>query len=475
MGAEREMSDIDDRLRALDPFANAPYEHTDTASMLERITQGAAPRRSRRRLAVRLGPIAVASAAGLAAIGVLVTAGTPAVQLAALHVTGGHVAAGYGTSAAPRPLQLTNGTADRARWVTYGALGALPMSFGEAQGGQALAATTWNTALTSTTLSLGPSFTYLYELGSLLPASAPPVDAFAAIAPKDPERVLSDGAARLGLSGALTRDAAGTWQLGSEANPRQVRIAALVRSKPSGLLTFRYLRGDVVRLTSRCATGSRSGAADTDRLAMSSSLMGLLRSLGARYSIGDPTFTTAWSRSGRAGCEGTALVTASVLVGDEPTDLSVQMAFDPTGSVAAAAAPVFTSGTGARYPLVSPARAAASLVASSIGDADRSSAGAPAVVPKGANATNDEWSTAHLMVVELHSPMVGLDAFATTSGTTWLLPVYAFTGDGYAQGAASQNEWSGDVLAAAAPLVRVRGSVDNQAAVFDLRVVASLP
>jgi hypothetical protein len=79
------------------------------------------------------------------------------------------------------------------------------------------------------------------------------------------------------------------------------------------------------------------------------------------------------------------------------------------------------------------------------------------------------------MVVELHPPTVGLDAFATTSGTTWLLPVYAFTGDGFTQHAARQTEWTGDVLATAAPLVRVRGSHDNQANVFDLREVVETP
>jgi hypothetical protein len=473
MGAEREMSDIDERLRALDPFANAPYEHADAAAMVERITQGPAIRRPRRRLAARLGPLAIASAAGLAAIGVLVTAGTPAAQLAGLSVTGAHSTAGYGTFAVPKPLRLANGAADAAYTVTYGPLAALPFSFGAAQGSRAPAMPVWTSTSKSTTLSIGRSFSYLYELGSLLPASAPHVDAYDAITPKDPERVLSAGAARLGLTGALTRDAARTWQLGSDANPRQVRVAVLGRVDSSGLLEFRYLRGDVPLLSTRCATGARSGVADTDRIAMSATLTRLLQSLGARYSIADPTYATAWSRAARAGCEGTTIMTASILVGGEPTDLTVKVAFDPTGAVVEASAPVFTSGTGAAYPLVSPARAAASLVASSVGGAHRATSSAPAMAQQGLNATSSEWSTEHLMVVELHPPTVGLDAFATATGTTWLLPVYAFTGDGFTQGAASQAEWSGDVLATASPLVRVRGSFDNQSAAFDLR--ESLP
>jgi hypothetical protein len=468
MGAEHEMSDIDDRLRALDPFADAPYEHPDAAAMVERITQGSTPRRPRRRLAAILGPLTVASAAGIATVGVLISAGSSPIQLASLHVTGAHQAAGLVQSATPAPLRIA--AAPVASTFTYGPLTTLPFGFDLAQADKTLSSGT------SATLSFGPTtFTYLYELGSLLPASAPPVDAYAAIAPKDPSRVLAAGAARLGLSGPVTKGAASTWQLGSEANPSQVGVAVLDRSA-SGLLSFRYLRGDLIQLASRCASGAPSGAVDTDRLAMSTTLTGLLQTLGARYSIGDPTYTTAWSRAGRAGCDGTVVMTSGVLVGGEPTDLSVQVAFDPSGAVVEASAPVFRSGSGAPYPLVSPARAAASLVASSVEGIHRRSSGTPAVVQQDLNGSSSEWSTSsHLMVVELHPPSVGLEAFATTLGTTWLLPVYAFRGDGYVQGAASQVDWSGDVLAAASPLVRVRGSVDNQAAVFDLREVDSAP
>lgn len=466
MGANREMNDLDDRLRALDPFAGMPYAHADGAAMVERVTSGDAPRR-RRRLKVLLGPLAVASVAGVAAVGALLSAGSPALQLSGLSVAGSSGllgTAGHVLASSTQPLNVFNG---------YGrpTLGTIPSAYMDTQSGRIdlLGA---NSATAAT--AYRPSPTYLYALGTPLSASAPSLDAYAAIPPADPEGVLTAGAAQLGLVGTATKHATAAWQLGSEANPKQVRIAVMATSSGAGLFAFRYLRGDLVAAPARCPSGARSGAVDTDRLAMSSTLTGLLRSLSVRYSLGPPAYTTIWSRTPRTACDGTVLVTASVVVGGVATDQSVQVALDPAGAVRYADVPVFSTGRPAAYPLVSPANAAASLVTGSF-RASLPPAGAVAQGQADKTATQGGALIANLTVVELHPPTVGLAAFATTSGTTWLLPVYAFTGDGFAAHAARQTEWSGDVLAASAPLVRVRGQRNNQASVFDLREVPTSP
>jgi hypothetical protein len=448
MGANREMNDVDDRLRALDPFAAARYEHADAAAMIERITSGHAPRR-RRRLAAVLGPLAVASMAGLATVGLLVTAGSPAAQLQGLSVARALAVHPAVFGLALEPLRLFS--FDEGASV-------VPASLSAPDAAQANSTATGYLAYGDPTTS---PYTYLFALGSQLPASAPSLDAFLAAA-----------AAHLGFTGTVRADAPSTWQLGADVDPHRVRIALLGRSSPSGLFEFRYVRGDLARPTSRCANGAEGGAADTDRSTMATTLTGLLRSLGDRFQLGPPTYATAWSHVSHAACAGTVDVTAPVMVGGVATNLAVQVEFDPSGTVLDASLPVFTVGTRAAYPLVSPARAAAALVASSVDGSYRSSAGLPLASRKAHFSV--QWSS-HLMVVELHTPTVGLDAFATTSGSTWLLPVYAFTGDGFAQRAAGQTTWSGDVLAAAAPLVRVQGSRDNQAAIYDLRGGAASP
>ncbi len=455
MGANREMSDVDDRLRALDPFAGAPYVHADAAAMVERISTGTTARPRRRRLAVLLGPLAVASVAGLATVGALLSAASPAPQLLGLSLAGSaaqasntarasaeHASAAYG-----EPLRLYADALD-----------------GKNNGFAQVA--TPSGLLRVTTLRP------LFALGTQLSVTAPSLDAYAAIPPANPAGVLAAGAARLGLRGPVTRAATATWRLDRDADSRQA--AELSRVEGGGLLLFRYVRSDVAATPSRCAPSSPSGAVDTDRLAMTTTLTGLLRSLSVGYSLGPATYSTSWSGLARATCRGTVLETAPVVVGGVATDLSVQVAFDSVGTVLDASAPVFTTGRSAAYPLVSPARAAASLVSSSSAISFRA-AGSKSWREQSATSTNGAALVPDLVVVELHPPTVGLDAFATTSGTTWLLPVYAFTGDGFAQHAASPTEWSGDVLAAAAPLVRVVGSHDNQANVFRLREVVVAP
>lgn len=438
MEAERDVSEVDERIRSLDPFAGATYEHADATAMIERVTSGAAPRR-RRRMSVLLGPLAVASAAGLATVGVLATAGTTSVQ------TGG------GT-----PLAI--------RGAVHARVGT-PVQLKLVYGDEAFALSS-----AASPERVTKAHTYLFAVGTPLLTTSPPIDAYAAIAPRHPASVLASGAAHLGLTATVRSSGASTWRL-DRLDAHVLRQAILTRSQDSGLDVFSYVR-DPGRSATRCGADAASGDVDTDRQAMWSTLTGLLATLGVRYGVAAPTFSTSWSSVGRSPCAGTVEVSAAVVVGGVATDQVVQAAFDPRGAVVAAVVPVFSVGRRAAYPLVSPARAAASLV----------TAAASAVATKGLPETSGHRPARYipspksdLMVVELQAPSVALRAFPTSAGTTWLLPVYAFVGDGFAQRAATPTVWSGDVLATARPLVRVVGSRDNQAHVYDLREAPTTP
>ena len=437
------MSNLDDRIRALDPFADAPYEHADAASMVERVTT-AAPPRSRRRRALLLVPASAVAAAGLVAGGLLVTAGTAAPSLSALHVTEGGA---RHTVFAPSPTALRLD----GRQFTYMA----------------------SRALSTDVQPLAPipsAYTYLYQLASPLPTATPQLSAYQVLTVANPAGALAASATTLRVKGVVTRVATSTWHLGTEAGARGV--ATLFRS-PSGLYDLQFLRPDVARRTSRCATGE-IGAVDTDRFAMSASLASLLSSLGLHYQLAGPTFETSWSRAPGARCTGFVVLGATILVHGVVTDQLVQVAFDPTGRIAAASLPVFAVGRSAPYPLVSPATAAGAVVRSS------ATFGAPehrpgsAGTPTASQHAQGDVAGASLMVVELRTASIALRAFATSSGT-WFLPVYVLGGDGYTNGASSTTLWSGNVVAAAAPLVRLTGVADTQSRVFDERTYTPIP
>lgn len=445
------MSTFDDRLRALDPFAGAPYDHADAAGMIERITTATPARPHRRRLAVLLAPMTVVAAAGLAT-GLLVTAGTTAPSLSAIHVMGGHRPAATGA-----PLGLTfaeNGSSYATSLSQYA--GPVPTTLFEPD-------------------AAPPASTNLYVESGQLATSTPTLAAYQVLSPASPTGVLAASATTLHVNGTVKRVATSAWRLGTVANLHGVAVASVYRS-PSGIYDFQYLRGDLVRLSMRCPSSATSGVVDTDRLSMSVTVANLLASLGLRYELATPTYQTSWSRAGRAGCTGIVARDATILVSGVATDQVVQAAFDPQGRLVAASFPVFMLGRPASYPLVSAAAAADALA--------RTSAGLRAVVDARPSASTTTAGGAHtyldgvprnLMIVELRTSSIALRAFVTTTGATWLLPVYALSGDGYTDVAASPTVWSGDVVATAAPLVRIVGTSVNQARIFDERRLGTLP
>jgi hypothetical protein len=441
----RDMSSLDDRIRALDPFAGVPYEHAAAAAMVERITTAAAPRRHRRGLAVLVAPMTAVAAAGLAT-GLLVTAGTTAPSLSAIHLAGG--------------VQHAMGTADALGLAVNGAVGSPVVENGySTAGGEALPS------------AYAPSPSPTAESANLYFATAPFATAAPVLAavrvesPASPPSVLAASASTLQMTGVPTRVAPSAWRLGTASDPHGV--AGLYRSA-SGLYDFLYVHVGPADLSARCAQGAASGMVDTDRLAMGSATANLLASIGLRYELAAPTFQTSWSRAGRIGCAGITTLGEQILVQGVPTDQMVRASFDHAGRLVAASFPVFMLGDTASYPLVSPATAASALERSS------ASFGVLERLAHSDNATNTARTPSarqrvlrDLLIIELRSSSMSLRAFTTTAGGTWLLPVYRLNGDGYTDLAASPVAWSGDVLATASPLVRIVGVAINQARVFD--------
>jgi len=435
MAEHGDMSNLDDRIRSLDPFAGASYERADVDSMVERVTSAGPPRRHRRPLAVLVGPLTAVTVAGLAIGGALASSGTPA-QVAAPLVLG-HAAT---------PARAIGGdvyaTNSRLSHLDLGVNG-----FG--------VSSSYAPAASPTTTS---GYAVLYELGSPLPTARPTLDAYAAIPPAHPTATLAAAAAHLGVRGQFKQLAATAWTLATVQNLQVASIAALGRRSAPDLFEFRYLRGDLARPTSACAAGARSGAPiDTRRVAMTVGLSGLLDAAGLHYELAAPSLRTHWSSSPASRCSGTVIVTRGILVHGIATDLSVQAAFDPAGRLVAASFPVFRIGRAAAYPLVSAANAAGTLVESNH---------AALATTQGDHRTAGYGAPRGFVIVELRSSSVALSAFATTSGALWLVPVYALGGASYTVNSMVPTPWRGDVVAASTPLVRIRGTKTNQARVF---------
>jgi hypothetical protein len=446
---ESDMSTLDDRIRALDPFAGAPYEHATANAMVERITTAAAARPRRRLRSVLLAPMGAVAAAGLAA-GLLVTAGSTAPTLSAIHVAG----VAQGVQSSPTPFGINgpgiNGTEAGGPIVLDQDW--LGPSLGPLENG-------YTTASSSVTES--PN---LYLAATQFSTAAPALAAVRVVGPTSPTGVLAAIASTLRVDGAVKHVAASAWRLGVVSGPHGA--AGLYRST-SGLYEFAYVRGGGANASAPCSRGPATGAVDADRFAMGSTTSNLLASLGLHYELAAPTFQVRWSRAGRAGCDGITTLREPILVDGVSTGQAVQTTFDPSGRLVAASFPVFMLGGTAPYPLVSPATAASTLVRSSpdLGVLERGHG--KAATPTGSAPSSRTGGLRDLLIVELRSSSIALRAFTTTSGATWLLPVYTLSGDGYTDVAASPTAWSGDVLATAAPLVRIAGASVNQARVFD--------
>ena len=417
--------------------------------LVARVTRAAPRTRRRRRLPALLGPLAVASAASLAAVGVLVAAGPSAPQLAALSIRSAPTAAATtATSPSDQAGTILNGPVgarsysyDPSAWTTSG-----DKALGGVQG-------------LSATSTARP---YLYEGGTGSP-SAPRPSTPSRPSPRAVRATCSPPPPPSWASPVASRTRASTWRLDVAPSSWVVRYAALERSPSTGLETFRYLHLDVGDAGQRCAPSRAVGPADRDRAGMVATLAHLLRALGANYSLASPATTTSWY-DGPLACTALVHLTEHVVVGGAGTDQLAQVVFAPSGAVVAASIPAFTVGSSAAYPLVSAARAASVLDESSFAAAV-SEGGVDGVA---AHRVAGTASQAGLMVVELQRSSTGLRAFLTTSGATWLLPVYLFTGLGYSRHAKGATRWSGAVLAPASPLVRVKGSRDTQAWVFYL-------
>jgi hypothetical protein len=434
------MSNLDDRLRALDPYRGAPYAHSDESAMVERITEGTPYRaRRRRRRDVVLVPLATLAAATLALVGLVVTAGAPAAPLAALRL--------YGT-----PTQPSFGAPPYhvGFWSTVGAPAAPVYS---------QSADANHQELQGASTSYGPPtplhpLTYHYVPGSPFATTVPAQDAYEALAPADPQGELARWATTLGVRGAVveTRPAV-SWHVGSEANPKVASKLSLdwdYGSTPdaSGLYVLSYVSGDVDPFTDGCTATSaaNTGTVDASTRAMQSLSKALVASLGLHYELGPATYVTTWPDPEFPGCAATESQSQPILVDGTPTDQFVRTYFSSTGRLVDATTPVFTFGPGVAYPLRSPSAITASLVQRTQPVAPRTPvrAGHHQATASASPATSGKYQ----VTVRLTNASVSLRAFETSDGVAWFLPVYGLSGEGYSDiFTTSPMAWSGIALA----------------------------
>ena len=423
------MQDVDDRLRALDPFAGAPYEHADADAMVARVAAGRVPRRRSRRAAV-MAPLAGVAAASLAVAGLLVTAGT---------------------APTPDALTLLNGPT------------------GPGSAGSALAfhgaSPTSTTSVNGFSYPVVPKVSYEYEVGAPLSVAVPSEDAYEAVAPSKPRALLARWAAWLGVRGTVERTARGTsWRVGQGTT-----IATLRTSRASGLDEFTYA-SDAHRAG---ACSSRAyGTPVVSPAAFDGRLTGLLSALGLHYDLADPRLEATGTSCVRA-----VSVAEQLVVGGTLTDQSASAAYDASGRLVHASFPVFALGPATRYPLVSAAASADALVRSS--DALDEAPGlkaeeswptyrywGPATFGT-SDANQSAVVTRDLMTVELRTATLSLRAFETRGRGAWFVPVYELTGDGYSDLVRPDPiTWSGTVLATSRAEVTLHGA-SAQSHVFD--------
>jgi hypothetical protein len=291
------MSDAEDRLAALDPAANQPYQHADLDAMITRIV--ATPTRARsaywQRFQARLAGGAIAATL-VTALTLVATQGAPSLPALAIQ----HALTGPSSSFA---TQLPMSTYEDLHFIAGPGIS-----------------------------QRAPS-TASYELK--LPASAKAESARLA--------------GLFGVSGAPAEHGGGNWTVtstsGAVLNYDSVDVPQWYYSSTSPKVAPAEKSGSVSIAMPSHATVE----ADVQRY---------VRELGYHYSLSSPSFSTATTSTTTP--DGAPLTvygetaSYSVLVHGTTTDQSLSFTFDPTNALLYAEGPAFHVGAGVSYPLQSP-------------------------------------------------------------------------------------------------------------------------
>jgi len=293
------MSDLDDRLTALDPAAGQPYQHRDLDALISRIT--AQPRVTTRRWWSNLE-----------------------LKLASFLVAGSLVAAGS--------LALVEGAAPT--------LPALALAQGRA-----------TLAPTATKFATGPVQFYEeidFHASDGIPARAPS-------SPSYPVSVASRAAREAARIAAVFGDVGTPANDGTSWTVRDASGASL--DYESGGVPQWYYSSSSPSVAPATASDTASGPVPSEAT-LASDVAHYLAALGFGYTIAEANFGTstvsATNASGGPVSQSTADVTYTVVVKGVSTDQSVSFTVDAHNTVLYASGPAFRVGAATSYPLRTP-------------------------------------------------------------------------------------------------------------------------
>jgi hypothetical protein len=291
------MSDVEDRLAALDPAANQPYRHADLDAMITRVV--ATPVRVQ---STRWQRIQARFAGGLI-VGTLATALT--------------LVATQGTPSLPALAIQRALTGPSASFAT-----ALPMSTSE---------------------------NLRFSAGPRISAHAPSIASYKLTLPKNAKAESVRLAAVFGVAASPKASGASNWTVTNASG-------AALNYNDAGLPQWYYSS-----TTPKVAPAEESGSspvATPSHAVLEADVRQYVGKLRYNYTLSAPSFSTATtSTTTQDGAPLTVYsetVTYSVLVHGTATDQTISFTVDPTNALLNAEGPAFHVGSGVTYPLQSP-------------------------------------------------------------------------------------------------------------------------
>ena len=390
------MSDLGERLSALDPAAAQPYQHRDLDALITRITNQ--PQHATRGWWQNLE-----------------------LKLASFLIAGSLVVAGS--------LALAEGTVP--------SLSAISLQQSHANFAPAAIKTT------------GPIQFYEeidFHAGSGLAATAPSAPSYPLSVPRDAASEASRIAAVFGVSGTPVPGVGdgGDWIVTSTSG-------ASLDYENGGVPQW-YYSSSSPAVAPATESDSASVPVPSD-VTLASDVNGYLAALGFSYSIASPDFSTSTisetNASGGPSSVSTADVTYTVVVDGVATDQSVSFSVNSHNQVLNASGPDVHVGAATNYPLQSPLAAVAALNAaqrakySSTTPTSANGTGSSSGSSPGSSSPGTTTAGPPVVNATLTSDTISLATYQLTSGALWFLPVYDYRGQvTNANGMVSSGTWS---------------------------------
>ncbi len=374
------MSELDDRLAALDPVAAHPYAHRDLEGLITRVTSLPAGSRGRlsRVVVPRLGGLLIAGSLITASAIALVQGAAPSLAILSLPAKAAQTPTELANKAAAGPIQIY----EQLDFSAGSGLGATP-----------------------TTPSVRLAI------------------------PSNAESEAARVAKIFGVTGSPvnTNGDGSDWTVTSSSG-------SSLDYENTAVPQWHY-SSSAPGVAGTTQPGTLSATATTEPTAAdaAAAAMSYLAQLGYGYQLSAPSFststTTTASASGTSSTTSDEDVSYTVNVDGLATDQVVDFSIGAGDVVDDASGPAFAVKTTTDYPLQSPLAGVAALNAAE--QTQFSATGASA------NTT-----PAPIVDVTLDSDTVALETYQLTNGTTWLLPVYHYTGLVHASGQPPSGTWS---------------------------------